>query len=100
MLNNRFNYVRSEAEDFRREYERAQTNPDKERGNKMFKKLMLLMLFILPTAIIGPDRCQLHGCTEKGSSSLCLWDCPGCGYRNYDGIRYCPLCACKKPEGW
>jgi len=100
MLNNRFNYVQSETEDFRKEYEYAQKNPNKERGNRMFKKLMLLMLFILPAAILGPDRCKLHGHTEQVNVSCCRWECPGCGYVNYDVIIYCPLCSCKKPEGW
>jgi rubrerythrin len=100
MLNNRFNYVKSESEDFRREYEREQKSPNKERGNKMFKKMMLLLLFILPMAILGPERCKLHGYLAEQNYEVYQWECSGCGYRNYDAINYCPLCGCKRPEGW
>jgi len=60
-----------------------------ERDPKMGLKLIILLAIIF-SVFSCP---KLHGQVSQYSpKSIVEWVC-SCGYDNYDGIRYCPLCG-------
>lgn len=67
----------------------------------------LCILFIMVVAIVILSLCpkRVHSCNYERTKTVDAsreqlfphtWRCKGCGYENYDGIKYCAICGRKR----
>jgi hypothetical protein len=85
----RNDYVNSESARFEYECEYKQRNPNYVYDKHMFKKLMILGCIILPIVAFADTE-------EKQENNIAwgeVWVCKNCGFRNYEGIRWCGMCG-------
>ena len=82
-----FEYLRKEMKAIEREKKYFEKHPLEQDKTIVIK--FMFYLAIISSLLFSPQHLTAF---EKAPRFILEWVCC-CGYDNYDGIRYCPLCG-------
>lgn len=96
MFSNENNSFYTQARNLEMECQNAALKSDQKKSNRFLVKFFLWLLVVLPIMYMGFCQEKVEAYETDMHFTNYLWQCD-CGYTNYEGIRYCPICGGKRP---